>query len=466
MAANHVRHWTALPLGRSTIGRLDALPLSGTDLPPLQGKYFLGRERIFCRAGSHRRLRVVNWPDSASARRILIETKNKECASLAADRTWCRSLPRVQAKPRTGDTKVPVKLKKNSISLLLDVVAHPVCQESGYLPNGLKVPRCRVSQLLAAREAAGKPHLCARYQTIYFHPVPADRHDEPEMVRYLELEKAFEADFGFPFSSEDGWDPHFKRMTFHALVAENLRHRFNNDTSKIAAEFSKPLIFNVQNPYLDGDARQLNLEMELRRNKLMYEGADAVDSLPLAINTQFPFRLRFPCSACWGPAGYYDVYWFQQPVNRKYKTYTSIKRNSRRLLANPTHPVLNDRRHNLQSPRDHLRKVFAVAHSAAATSIWDPLGAHLPQSQKVMNKKFTYEFWTRSFVAKRPSNRLIRANQLVIQLPFLHIFCLPDLDIHPIELGERNVWGIVEDLPVRARMSINESRVFLVGPEI
>ncbi|KAJ7615720.1 hypothetical protein DFH06DRAFT_1145760 [Mycena polygramma] len=217
---------------------------------------------------------------------------------LAADHTWRRSLPRVQAKPRTGATKVPVKLNKNSISLLPDVVAHPVCQESGYLPNGLKVPRCRISQLLAAREAAGKPYL-----------LPADRHDEPEMVRYLELEKAFEADFGFPFSSEDGWDPHFKRMTFHALVAENLCHRFNNDASKIAAEFSKPLIFNVQNPYLDGDARQLNLEMELRRSKLMYEGADAVDSLPLAINTQFPFRLRLPCTACWGPAGYYDGYW-------------------------------------------------------------------------------------------------------------------------------------------------------------
>ncbi|KAJ7682332.1 hypothetical protein DFH06DRAFT_1314546 [Mycena polygramma] len=47
----------------------------------------------------------------------------------------------------------------------------PRISPKGYLPNGLKVPRYRVSQLLAAREAA----------------VPANRHDEPEMMEYLEL---------------------------------------------------------------------------------------------------------------------------------------------------------------------------------------------------------------------------------------------------------------------------------------
>ncbi|KAJ7682334.1 hypothetical protein DFH06DRAFT_1119600 [Mycena polygramma] len=273
----------------------------------------------------------------------------------------------------------------------------PRISPKGYLPNGLKVPRCRVSQLLAAREAAGKPYL-----------LPADRHDEPEMVRCLELEKAFEADFGFPFSSEDGWDPHFKRMTFHALVAETLCHRFNNDASKIAVEFSKPLIFNVQNPYLDGDARQLNLEMELRRSKLMYEGADAVDSLPLAINTQFPFRLRLPCTACWGPAGYYDD-------SRSKIRYIT------KLVSATRQPQVQDIYINQEvfssAARQFDASMFAVAYSATATNIRNAFGPHLPQGQ-------------------------------MVELAVLHVLRLSHLDVHPIQLIYRDVGRIFQYLPV------------------
>ncbi|KAJ7982899.1 hypothetical protein DFH06DRAFT_1122947 [Mycena polygramma] len=105
----------------------------------------------------------------------------------------------------------------------------------GYLPNGLKVPCCRVSQLLAAREAAGKP---------YF--LPANRHDEPEMMEYLELgvSMGIRGRSWVPFLKRR-WMGSLKRMTFHAFIANNLRHRFNNDASKIAAETSKPLIFNT-----------------------------------------------------------------------------------------------------------------------------------------------------------------------------------------------------------------------------
>jgi hypothetical protein len=69
-------------------------------------------------------------------------------------------------------------------------------------------------------------------------------------------------DFGYPFSSDDGWDPHFDRMAFHASVADGLIRRFENDTARMTAEMSGPLLFSICNPYPDEDTRQLELEAE------------------------------------------------------------------------------------------------------------------------------------------------------------------------------------------------------------
>ncbi|KAJ7602595.1 hypothetical protein DFH06DRAFT_1152699 [Mycena polygramma] len=308
----------------------------------------------------------------------------------------------------------PIPFARNPFCFYPEV---PRISPKGYLPNGLKVPRCRVSQLLSAREAAGKPYL-----------LPADRHDEPEMVRYLELEKAFEADFGFPFSSEDGWDPHFKRMTFHALVAENLCHRFNNDASKIAAEFSKPLIFNVQNPYLDGDARQLNLEMELRRSKLMYEGADAVDSLPLAINTQFPFRLRLPCTACWGPAGYYDATWQPQVqdiyINQEVFSSAARQFDASSTQLSPPQPLIPP-----TSPPKSVRGGVLRNRDKHTERVWPP--------------------------SPTGSDGLVAL--LVVELAVLHILRLSHLEVHPIPLIYGNVRGIFEYFPIGPPIQVSLS---------
>ncbi|KAJ7664049.1 hypothetical protein DFH06DRAFT_1128395 [Mycena polygramma] len=144
---------------------------------------------------------------------------------------------------------------------------------------GKRAPRARVAAMMCAWEAAEASH-----------SVPADQHDDPAMIRYLAAAQEFQAEFGYPFSGGDGWDPHFKRMAFHASVAKALRRRFDHDVQKIEAEMSKPrYTCIVCNPFSEGDPRREDLELKpVRQTKLFHEGADAVARLPASTNPRFP----------------------------------------------------------------------------------------------------------------------------------------------------------------------------------
>ncbi|KAJ7602716.1 hypothetical protein DFH06DRAFT_1148488 [Mycena polygramma] len=165
---------------------------------------------------------------------------------------------------------------------------------------GKRAPRARVAAMMCAWEAAEASH-----------SVPADQHDDPAMIRYLAAAQEFQAEFGYPFSGGDGWDPHFKRMAFHASVAKALRRRFDHDVQKIEAEMSKPrYTCIVCNPFSEGDPRREDLELKLRQTKLFHEGADAVARLPASTNPRFPLSLRVPRN----PNGYYDSEWSHNVV--------------------------------------------------------------------------------------------------------------------------------------------------------
>ncbi|KAJ7642827.1 hypothetical protein B0H17DRAFT_1216368 [Mycena rosella] len=103
--------------------------------------------------------------------------------------------------------------------------------------------------------------------------VELNNHDDPLMAAYLALAQEFEADFGHAFSSQDGWDEHFKQMAFHASTAEALAARFDNDVEQIAAAASQPVKFTVYNPYGPDDTNYLRFNNEMRRHALTLDPA-------------------------------------------------------------------------------------------------------------------------------------------------------------------------------------------------
>ncbi|KAJ7673925.1 hypothetical protein DFH06DRAFT_1123585 [Mycena polygramma] len=269
-------------------------------------------------------------------------------------------------------------------------------------------PRARVAEMLRAWEAA----------------VPKDRHDDPEMEIYLAaVAEAFEADFGYSYSAGDGWDPHFKRMAFHASVAQDLRRRFDNDAEKIATEISKPFVCTIHNPFPEGDPRREDLETE----RSHVDRGTRLDTMIIynfvVLSAYAPIQLDFPtCNT----------------LRCKYQVHSFVKGNLCWLLANPTHPIFNNHPHNLHPARYLLRKMFTMADPTTVARIGDALGPHLPQRQM-----------------QCPSDRLVDAIELVIQLADLEILCLPDLHIHPIQLGQRNVRCIFKYLPIRTPVQIS-----------
>jgi hypothetical protein len=70
--------------------------------------------------------------------------------------------------------------------------------------------------------------------------------------------KVFDEDFGHPFSphdANDGLQEHFERMEFHASVAKSLAQTYGDDAAKLAALFSTPLKFTIENPYEPNECR-------------------------------------------------------------------------------------------------------------------------------------------------------------------------------------------------------------------
>ena len=76
------------------------------------------------------------------------------------------------------------------------------------------------------------------------------------------IARAFEEDFGHPFSAPDGLNEHFARMESHRSTAEELATLYDNDAEKIAAVTSQPLTFHVYNPYAENDQRRADLDVK------------------------------------------------------------------------------------------------------------------------------------------------------------------------------------------------------------
>ncbi|KAJ6513749.1 hypothetical protein C8R47DRAFT_1064452 [Mycena vitilis] len=161
------------------------------------------------------------WPDFASAHRILIHNGRTKGSS---SRNGLTSTPFSRA--YTGQIRLSVDLSKGQINCV---------PGSGVrYKNSVKLNSNSISNSMSS-------------------PIPFARNPGifPTGSNFLVAV--------FPNYCPLGRPP---VKTFHALVAENLSRRLNNATSKIATRLFKPLIFNVQNPYLGGAARQINLEME------------------------------------------------------------------------------------------------------------------------------------------------------------------------------------------------------------
>ncbi|KAJ7602237.1 hypothetical protein DFH06DRAFT_1152997 [Mycena polygramma] len=289
---------------------------------------------------------------------------------------------------------------------------------------------------MCAWEATGAFNSFAHIDPSYLeasHTVPADQHDDPAMIHYLAAAQEFQAEFGYPFSGGDGWDPHFKRMAFHASVAQHLRHRFHNDTQKIEAEMSKPrYTCIVCNPFSEGDPRREDLELKrvylcpipkcevlntqaVPQTKRFHEGADTVVRLPASINPHFPLSLRVPRN----PNGYYHTTTSNPPD-------TTSEKCSRWLTPQP-------------------RQAYGMRFAP------------------ISHKELTDKFRTRGFVAKGPGNTLPHASRLVTQPAVLHIFRFPYFNIYPIQLAHRNVRHIVKDLPVGTQLRVDEPRALFQG---
>ncbi|KAJ7437033.1 hypothetical protein FB451DRAFT_1306307 [Mycena latifolia] len=116
------------------------------------------------------------------------------------------------------------------------------------------------------------------------------RHDHPDMVVYLRAAATFEIDFGHAFSASDGLDYELQRMESHAASANNLAILYKDDIVRITAAISPPLKFKVDNPYSDGDQRQLDFESErifFRFVFFMHDGSRFLD-----------WRVQMPWTHC------------------------------------------------------------------------------------------------------------------------------------------------------------------------
>jgi hypothetical protein len=83
------------------------------------------------------------------------------------------------------------------------------------------------------------------------------------------------------------------------------------------------------------------------------------------------------------------------------------------------------------------------------------------------NKALTDKLRMGGLVAIGPENRLVNAIALVIFAPHVQIACFAHFDIHPVQFFIiRNVRGIVEHLPVRAKVGIRDTGTFLVWTKI
>ncbi|KAJ7637409.1 hypothetical protein DFH06DRAFT_1139022 [Mycena polygramma] len=181
-------------------------------------------------------------------------------------------------------------------------------------------------------------------------------------------------------------------------------------------------------PHLKRMAFDASVAQDLRRRF----DPDA-EKIPTEISKPFVCTIPFPE----GDPRREDLETECSHVNRGAPLDTMIG-NSCWLLANPTHPIFNNHPHNLHPARYLLRKMFTMADPTTVARIGDALGPHLPQRQM-----------------QCPSDRLVDAIELVIQLADLEILCLPDLHIHPIQLGQRNVRCIFKYLPIRTPVQIS-----------
>ncbi|KAJ7616285.1 hypothetical protein DFH06DRAFT_1145556 [Mycena polygramma] len=145
----------------------------------------------------------------------------------------------------------------------------------------------RIAEMLLLREVAGKIEDC----------------NHPDMVRYfvaVNQAQAFEEDFEHGFNGHDAndrLDQHFKRMASHTASAKSLALKCSGDALKLAAFFSKPLEFTIDNPYEEGETRtdfdDRDFDTKLREIKRTLEGDAAVEALPPHVLKPFPFSLSF-----------------------------------------------------------------------------------------------------------------------------------------------------------------------------
>ncbi|KAJ6575941.1 hypothetical protein DFH09DRAFT_1453522 [Mycena vulgaris] len=135
-----------------------------------------------------------------------------------------------------------------------------------------KTPRIAELMILRARAAAAA----------------GDRHDDPDMIIYLDAAKLFETDFGHHFSCDDGLNCYFNCMAYTTLMAAALASECNHDAEAIAAVASEPVSFDVINPYPVGDERRDWFDTKMRGITLALHRPG---ELPLDVNEIFAFCL-------------------------------------------------------------------------------------------------------------------------------------------------------------------------------
>ncbi|KAJ7182281.1 hypothetical protein C8R43DRAFT_940436 [Mycena crocata] len=82
-------------------------------------------------------------------------------------------------------------------------------------------------------------------------------------TEYFEADAVFKKDFGHNFSPEDGFDRFFSRMKSYARTKENLEILF--DDQEIIEAMSKPLTFEVSNPYDKGTYDQTKFDILMHK---------------------------------------------------------------------------------------------------------------------------------------------------------------------------------------------------------
>ncbi|KAJ7715337.1 hypothetical protein B0H16DRAFT_1477494 [Mycena metata] len=183
------------------------------------------------------------------------------------------------------------------------------------------------------------------------------RYDHPDMVRYLtagasELylgsfyvanalaEDAFEEDFGHPFSHSDGLDIEFDRMASHRSSAAWLFKTFSDDPVGLATYASKPLVFQIDNPYPEDNTRRKRFDLMLRQLKLLVEGPRGSETLPANVVDPFPFSLTNPWQNLeqWRLCGYYDACFIREKISNLALYHWEALHDQLSVLMNPQTP--------------------------------------------------------------------------------------------------------------------------------